>query len=197
MTKVFAVFVFFMCASTFISAQKTYSVNAETAAPEITITGASTLHGWKAVAGEISEYPSSLSLDVSTASEIENFGFSVSVESLDGGRGSAMNDKIFKAFNSKENPQIVFKQTEALSLPEITDGSKVSLSISGSLEMAGQSADISIPIDVEMVDGNLKFSGAYPLKMTDFGITPPSAMFGQIVTEDDIEVQYVFEYLKN
>ena len=197
MTKVLALFVFFMCAGTYISAQITYSVNAETAAPEITITGASTLHGWKAVAGEISEYPSSLSIDVSTPSEIENFGFSVTVESLDGGRGSAMNDKIFKAFNSKENPQIVFKQTETLSLPEMEDGSKISLSLTGALEMAGKSGDISIPVEVEMIDGNLKFSGAYPLKMTDYGITPPSAMFGQIVTEDDIEVQYAFQYLKH
>jgi len=174
--------------------QVTYSIPSETAAPVILVTGTSTLHGWKATAGEISDYPQSLTLDLTKESLIENFEFQVVVESLDGGRGSAMNEKIFKAFNSTENPQIVFKQTKALSLPILVDGDKVSLSVDGTITMAGQSSDVSLPIDIEMKGNSLVFSGAKPLKISDYGMTPPSAMFGQIVTDDDIEVQYTFQY---
>ena len=196
MVRILIVFIGFVCASTYLAGQITYSVSDGENAPVIVVTGASTLHGWKAEAGEISEYPNSLTLDLTKESVIENFGFSVSVESLDGGRGSAMNDKIFKAFNSKENPQIEFLQSGPLSIPKVVEGEKVMVNVPGTISMAGQSGEISIPLEVELKEGSLKFSGVYALKMSDYGITPPSAMFGQIVTEDDIEVQYTFYYLK-
>ncbi|MFT4566531.1 MAG: hypothetical protein ACI9FN_001492 [Saprospiraceae bacterium] len=195
MTKILSIVAFFVCANTCLLAQVIYSISTETIVPEISVTGTSTLHGWKATAAEISDFPNSLSLDLTKESVIENFGFSVTVESLDGGRGSAMNEKIFKAFSSEENPQIIFKQTESLSLPILADGEQVSLNISGVISMAGQSADVSIPVNVEMKEDNLLFSGEQPLKMSAYGITPPSAMFGQIVTDDDIVVHYSFPYM--
>jgi len=36
--------------------------------------------------------------------------------------------------------------------------------------------------------------GNEPMKMTDFGIEPPSALFGQIQTKDEIVVVFTLVY---
>jgi len=39
-------------------------------------------------------------------------------------------------------------------------------------------------------DGTLRAQGALPILMTDFGITPPTALFGVVRTEDRLVVKF-------
>ena len=61
--------------------------------------------------------------------------------------------------------------------------------------MAGTSKEIEVTVNIQETDtGGLVLQGSKALKMSDFGITPPSALFGQIQTDDAITVHFEFVY---
>ena len=41
-----------------------------------------------------------------------------------------------------------------------------------------------------LADGQYQVSGAYPMKMTDFGIEPPTALLGTMTTGDDVTINF-------
>ncbi len=156
----------------------------------LSITGTSTLHNWKVDVSEVIGWPNTINVN----SKLEIIELSAEIISMDGGRGASMNGKIQKAFNSTEFPLVTYVQSEPASA-NVTDG-KVSISSKGVLSMAGTEKEVSFDI-IGIIEGSMMtFSGKYPLKMTDFGIEPPSAMFGQIQTDDDVMVVFKIEYIK-
>lgn len=189
-------FLFFVCTSTIIWGQDIWQASTDDTSPEIVIKGSSTLHEWSAKAEIVTDYPSSLQFDSDKSLDIDGFEFKVAVESLDGGRGSAMNDKIYKALDATHHPHIHFRQTEPISLPNVSSSWKAVSDVTGELSMAGKTLPVTISLSVHRTADELIFSGSKALKMSDYGIAPPSAMFGQIVTEDDIVVHYTFYYKK-
>jgi len=158
--------------------------------PIISITGTSTLHDWTVEANEVADFPESLSIDEGQNIVIDDFSFSVVVASLDGGRGASMNKKINTALLSETEPNIIFDQTESLTI----DADSTNFISKGTLEIAGVSKDVEIACSAQKVDDKIVFKGSKDLKMTDFNISPPTAMFGQIKTNDDITVHFEFEY---
>lgn len=170
------------------TAQSTYTVDT---IPTISIKGTSTLHDWTVQAGAVADYPTNLTLEIADGATIDSFSFSVPVANLDGGRGPSMNAKIQKAFVMETNPTINYRQN---GVATITTGNTITSS--GILKMAGVAKDMEVVLSVSEEEGLLILKGSKDLKMTDFGMTPPSAMFGQIQTADDITVHFEFVYKK-
>ena len=169
-----------------LAAQNSYQL----AGPEkgkVEVTGTSTLHGWKATAGEFGFSGGALSLNAEGTS-IDSFRFHVQVESLDGGRGAAMNKKIRDAFNAEANPRIEYLQSEPAVVSAIAGDGTFTVQSKGSLSMAGQTREIELELQGAKTDEGVKISTVKEMKMSDFEIEPPSAMFGQIVCGDDIKV---------
>lgn len=168
----------------------TYTIDKE--APfEVYVSGSSTLHDWKATVGTVSDYPERLSVGKDA---IESFSFKADVASMDGGRGSTMNNKIYKALKSDAHPQISFEQKSPATIKALPGG-EFKLTSSGMLSMAGVEKMIDVEVMGTKKDGKLVFQGSKPLKLSEFEIDPPSAMFGQIQTHDDITVHFTFNYL--
>jgi len=172
----------------FCQAQTTYVLAAEEGV-KVSVKGNSTLHEWEAVASEIIDHPTEIITDLKVKSGFEDFGFKVGVASLDGGRGASMNKKIKKALIATTHPYIIFASAEVELLDESVVKSK------GALEIAGKSMDVAVDATVSLEDDQLVISGSKALKMSDFGIEPPTAMFGQIKTRDEIEVHFEFRYV--
>ena len=160
---------------------------------EVYVEGSSSLHGWKATVGKVADYPQSLKGNLKNGGAIENFGFKAEVKSMEGGRGSAMDNKIYKALQSEEHPFIIYTQSGPAAIEAMPDG-QYKLTSTGTLNIAGVEKKISIEVNASMAGGKLTFQGSKPLKLSDFDIEPPSAMFGQIVTKDDITVHFTFNY---
>ena len=71
------------------------------------------------------------------------------------------------------------------------NGGEHELVMQGTLRVAGRERSVRMPIDVERLpDGTLHARGALPILMTDYGITPPSAFFGVLRTENRIVVKF-------
>ena len=157
----------------------------------VTVTGTSTLHDWKVTVSDVDGFPTQLDL----SQPISEFTFSAAVNSMDGGRGASMNGKIQKALKSDIHPNITFSQSGESS-PSKTNGNEIAISIDGQLFIAGNEKNITLSIEGIIENDKLILSGSYPLTMSEFEIDPPSAMFGQIQTNDEVEVQFEVIFLK-
>jgi hypothetical protein len=61
----------------------------------------------------------------------------------------------------------------------------------GELTLAGEQREIEMVVVAErLADGRFTLVGSRELKMTDFNITPPSALFGLIKAKDTVEVVF-------
>lgn len=157
------------------------------------VTGKSTLTDWKAEASAVIGCPAELTFN-SENGTIEHFSFQVVTKSFDGGRGSSMNEKIYKALRSSEFPYIEFNQTAPASNIATEDGIGSDFESNGKLSIAGTSRDVRVFFKGIRDESSFIFRGTHPLKLSDFNIEPPSAMFGQIQTRDDIVVHFEIKY---
>jgi polyisoprenoid-binding protein YceI len=191
MRKLIFIVLFFALYS--LQAQQVYTFTEGTTC---VVDGTSNLRDWSAAAGEVS---GKMELDKTftkkglpkVGATIEKARFSVVVKSLDGGRGTTMNDKIYNAFNDTENPDIVFELTKAEVTEVDKEKQRFSLNISGNLSMAGTTKSVTLPGIGKLVDDKAySIQGEKKIDMTTYGIEPPSAMFGQIVVGKDVVVKF-------
>lgn len=189
MKRVFLFLVFFVLSiSSIVLAQEpTHHIEKV----ELSISGTSTLHDWKVSAEEVVEYPSQLSL-TAEGGEISDFSFKVAVSSMDGGRGAAMNQKIMKALQADQHPYVSFD----LTTPSVVDLTTDTFYAEGDISMAGSTKPFSIKVMTTQDAETVSFVSQQALLLSDFGIDPPSAMFGQIQTQDEVIVHFTFVYNK-
>lgn len=196
LTKTLFSLCFAMLMSWGLQAQaSTYDLD-ETSA--ISIKGTSTFHDWTATVGEFSgtlALGKSFKANKAKMLVVDEAALQFQVVSIDGGRGAAMNKKIKAALKSTEHPAITFNITQAQKavIQKSDEGGK--LEVSGQLAMAGVSKDITLTLtNKAAADGTLAFVAEYPMKLSDFEMEPPSAMFGQIVTGDDITIVFDLKF---
>jgi len=108
----------------------------------------------------------------------------VSVASLDCKNGT-MNGHMREALKAKDNPQITWK----LSSYRI-DGTSVVLN--GTLNIAGKENPIVLRATGTSENGVIKLKGSKQFKMTEFGVKPPSLMFGTMKVADMVTVSFDF-----
>ena len=170
---------------------------------KVVITGSSTLHDWtgkvQSYEGKVQFLDNFLSKKIKKGPAIESVLVTFKVEGIDGGRGPAMNKKITAALKNTEHPTIQFQSTEPISVTEIVDKAQklFKVTLKGDLSMAGVTQAIEMELNgKQLEDGNYHFSGERAMKMSDFKIDPPSAMFGQIQTKDDISIAFDLKLVK-
>ncbi|MEQ8807891.1 MAG: YceI family protein, partial [Imperialibacter sp.] len=59
----------------------------------------------------------------------------------------------------------------------------------GNLTIAGKTNAVTLPVAGKRdANGKYSFEGSYKLNMKDYDMEPPTAMFGQIVTGEEVEI---------
>lgn len=159
---------------------------------KLSITGTSSLHDWEIEARNfICE--TTLEMDGQKVEEITAIDFSVKVEDLESGK-RIMDNKTYDALKEKSYPQITF---------ELKPGNSVSVSdgkakLAGTLKVAGKSRKVEVACDFGEVNSTtFSVQGEAPLKMTDFDIEPPTAIFGTVQTGDEVLVKFDFTFNKS
>ncbi|MDQ3190497.1 MAG: YceI family protein [Bacteroidota bacterium] len=112
-------------------------------------------------------------------------------ESLKSGNRE-MDANAYEALNYTEYPYITFRLSEVLSLTHQADSTL--LSVSGILNVAGQSRSIQFDAIGRTKNSRLFFQGSTSFNMTDFNIKPPTAMNGTYITNDSITVFFDLTY---
>jgi len=162
----------------------------------VNITGTSTLSDWKVTNAGIVGIPAQLSFDPKDQNQIVEFEFKVPVDSMDGGRGTSMNTKIFEAFQSSKNPFVHYQQNQPATLTETSEPGVFTIISTGTLSMAGMDKPLTVKCTGTIKNDTLVIAGSKDLKFSEYEMVPPSAMFGQIKTNDNVVISFEIRYLK-
>jgi len=103
-------------------------------------------------------------------------------------RNGTMNEHMRKALKAKEFPTVVFRAA-SYDLARTTDS--VAVTLNGSLTLGG----VEKPITVQAVakagaNGTLVVSGTREVRMTEFGLKPPSLMLGTMKVDEKLTVGF-------
>jgi polyisoprenoid-binding protein YceI len=109
----------------------------------------------------------------------------VPVASLKSAHGG-LDKNLQKTLKASEHPAIVFTLRSYK-----VEGASVTAE--GELTVAGKARGVVLSSRLEARGGALFVEGAQPLKMTDFGIKPPTMMLGAVKTSDDVTVRWRLE----
>jgi len=180
-----------MALSTQASFSQTYQLS--NAASSLIIDGTSNIHDWN-ITAENQQGKIVVAFENGTLTNIDQLDFSVTAESLKSGK-SSMDKNTYKALNTGKYKQIVYKLKKVNSI-NCTTNTSCKLKTTGSLTIAGTTKSIDITFDVKITDSKIILSGSKIIKMTEYGIEPPTAVFGTITTGDNLDIKFESSFIK-
>ena len=158
------------------------------------IEGTSNLHGWSCKATTLE---AAVELDAAAAAQVavappkalKKVHVKVPVKSIKCGHGG-MDGNLYKALRADESPEISYILATFEAAPGEAKDS-FTLHTVGTLTVAGKENKVMMDVAAtRLPDGTVKAAGMVPIKMTDFGIKPPTAIFGRLKTGDEVKVSF-------
>ena len=160
---------------------------------EIKVEGTSTLHDWHMVSEEASG-TADIDFNQGSLNEFNDVKFSFVTETLKSGK-SKMDELTYEALKTDKHPKMHFTM-EGASVIKPLEGNKYKVTIKGKLTIAGTTKNVQLDGICKIKGSVLEITGSKKLKMTDFNVDPPTAVFGTIKTGDDINVVYKVNLVK-
>ena len=100
------------------------------------------------------------------------------------------------ALKESQFPRIQFTLKEMTFKGPHDAGKPFDFDVTGDLAISGVTNNATFPIFIEcMDDSHIKVSGTVPVKMTDFGITPPAPSFGLGLMKTGPDVKIIFDWV--
>jgi hypothetical protein len=99
-----------------------------------------------------------------------------------------MNEHMLKAIKAEESPSIEFRlQSYELA----REGEGAGATLQGTLKLGGVEKPVTIAVVTKTAaDGVLQVTGAYELRMTEYGLKPPKLMMGAFKVNDPVKVNF-------
>ncbi|GAB3005776.1 hypothetical protein GCM10027284_24470 [Cyclobacterium sediminis] len=179
----FFIFILFLSQGVQGIAQQTYSVAPN---PEMKVSGTSTLHDWDMISEEATG-TASIRVSAGKVTAIQAVKVSMKVKSLKSGK-SQMDKNAYNALKEMEFPEITFSMLEAHQ-----DGGN-DWKVSGRLQIAGETKTVPFMIKIAPEGESIVLTGLADIKLTDFNVVPPTAVFGTIKTGDDMAIQIKIKF---
>jgi len=185
-----------------LHAQNLTRYNAQPSGSKVRLDGTSTVHEWtveSSIVGGYLELDSAILTDPQKAvpGKVKaNVMASIPARQLKSS-SKAMDNVMHDALKAQQFPRIQYRLTELVlkETPKSANGPLV-FDSKGELTVSGVTNAISMPVTMERVEQTkMKTSGTTSVKMTAFGIKPPSPKIslGLISTGDDVKIS--FEWL--
>lgn len=159
-------------------AQKTFKIDGK---PSLAVSGTSTLHDW--------EMPSNTATGSMTATEengkisaITSLTVEMPAESIKSGK-KAMDKKAYEAMKTDKHKTVKFSLRSA-------SKSGDTWTLTGTFNIAGTAKQVNLKAKETASGGVYGLSGSYSFKLSEYGITPPTAMMGTIKTGDDVKISF-------
>ncbi|MFI5227550.1 MAG: YceI family protein [Gemmatimonadales bacterium] len=158
------------------------------------IDGTSNLHDWSCKADKIEatvdlDKAEAAQLDAAPPKALKRVEVKVAVKALKCGH-VAMDNNLYKALNADATPDVTYILATFEAAPGATPDT-FTLKTVGSLNIAGKENQLAMDVvATRMPDGTVVAKGTVPIKMTDYGIKPPTALFGRLKTGDEVRVNF-------
>lgn len=165
---------------------------------QVVVTGTSTLHDWTVKGGTIqgdAVFVGEWSASNPQAIQLYSIDLTIPVNSLKSSEGSGMDDTMYKALDLQDHHEISYKLTTAtLKSGPSAGNNEYQFETTGDLTVSGNKRSVNLELKVQPHgQGQLTISTEIQLKMTDFGVKPPTAALGMIKSGDDINVKAAWE----
>ena len=158
-----------------------FSINDEYSTMEIR--GTSNVHDWTEVVETLTGDVDA-SFKGNTLTKIGKLELTIPVKSIKSGK-STMDNNTYNAMNADKYPNIKFNLKSAS-----ISGDKVLCT--GTLTVADVTKEITVACTYTVEPSKKRFilNGSHKMKMTTFGIEPPTAMLGAMRTGDDLTIEF-------
>lgn len=151
----------------------------------LTVLGTSSLHDWHITSENQSGKIVFTNLNTC---EIESLNISIIAESLKSGK-SSMDKNTYKALKTNKYKANTFQLVKIKEVKYNGNG-KFSVKSLGDLTITGVKKQISLDFNMNITSDKISLVGEKKIKMTDFNIDPPKALFGTITTGDDLTIEF-------
>jgi polyisoprenoid-binding protein YceI len=182
-----------MAAATSVSAQSASAIRLRLEpGSELSIDGTSNVHDFQCKTTRINAYVDvdpSYTKDLKKVSRpIVSVVVNIPVKSLDCGK-KAMNENMYKVLNADKHQVIKY----TLSGYDVLDGTATAFAAktTGTLSIVGKEKLVGMKIDAAQLNaGKATAHGEQTILLTDFGIKPPSYMFGTMKVGNEFKVKF-------
>ncbi|MEZ4920203.1 MAG: YceI family protein [Saprospiraceae bacterium] len=158
------------------------------ASSDLSIHGTSNVHEWQSNAKEVRANADISFADDGTM-ELSSLYVEIPVRSIKSEKGSIMDGKTYDALKADKHRNITFQMTKVDA--NTKSGSSYNVKVSGKLTIAGVTKTVQLAAKGTVdSNGNITFKGSEKLKMTSYGIKPPTALLGTMTTGDDVEIKF-------
>jgi len=157
------------------------------------IDGTSNLHSWSCKADKIDaaidmDAAAAVSMNVAAPKAVKKVEVKIPVKALHCNHGG-MDGNVYKALKADDAPEISYIMATLDAATASKDD--VTITTTGTLTIAGKQNQITMTVETtRLADGTIKATGVVPIKMTDYGIQPPTAIFGRLKTGDEVKVNF-------
>lgn|SRR5690606_24886048 len=156
------------------------------------VEGKSTVRDFNCAATEIigaieSGPAASLSID-NLQSAVSSLALTIPVAKMDCGNGT-MDGHMRKALKAEQHENIEFSLSSYTASPAVAGVS--TLELAGTLRIAGADQPVTIVAEAtQESDGTLRVQGNTAIRMTEWGVKPPSLMLGTMKVKDEVVVKF-------
>lgn len=112
----------------------------------------------------------------------------IAAKALDCG-DATMNQHMYDALKAEQNPQIRFR----IASVEVgaSEGEAIPVKLKGELTLSGRTLPISVSATATpTATGGVRLQGSHLVRMTDWGVNPPSLFFGTLKVRDSVVVRF-------
>lgn len=153
----------------------------------LTVHGTSSLHDWEEKAEKQSGSMSILLSEEGNLT-ISSLAVSVEAESLKSHK-SGMDKNTYKALKTDKYKSIDFKMVSVKQIKDLGNSS-FQVTVSGKLTITGTTKTIDLPLKMNVSTNMVTLEGETTFNMSEYGIEPPTALFGTITTGDQIKIKF-------
>ncbi len=182
----------FLAVPQVVTAQVTYQL-VQSPAVVIKVSGKSNVHDWTMTATGI-ESQGKFKLNGDNLTDVTSLSFTVAAKSLKSGK-SSMDNRTYKTIKADQYPNITYKLTSA-TVSHISQKNYL-VKTKGELTIAGVTQPVNVSVNATVnADNTITCTGTENIKLTDYGIKPPSFMLGTMKVYNDLAIQFTLIYKK-
>jgi hypothetical protein len=169
-----------------LEAQSKYHTHNET----ISVSGTSSLHDWTEKSTK-AEAEATFIIQNDKIAGVSALSFRVPATSLKS-EHKGMDNNTYKALKADKYENITFVLTSATVTP--VDANTFTIRSKGKLTIAGTTKDTEVIAKAVLHEKGIIVTGSKKLKMTDYKVTPPTAMLGTVKTGNDITIVFSLRF---
>jgi len=152
---------------------------------KVTVAGTSNLHEWSVTADALHAELAVPGGFLDGAGGAPTGTFSLAAHQLRSDK-DRMNKLMWEALKVDQHPTLQFELKGARL--KSASGAELALEGDGVLELAGVQRPVTVPLTVRRDGERLIVQGELPVQMSDYGISPPTAMFGALKTGNKVVI---------